>query len=180
MSHYDGITGRGDTQEGADTRKNVLVYDDALTEDEKVRPMCHVGGIDSTPDIEGPSPECCRVYEYAGFIGRQYDFCLYDVSQHNLPYQKYWQADTYGWHNEINSYWCGVEVGIRLCAHPGDSSTTDDKKAVGECRGGNPNVIEDVGKNPNVANPVNEASDSVWIFKNPCKETGCAAVYEYQ
>lgn len=34
MSHYDAIGGRGDTQEGADTRKNVLEYDDEdLTED---------------------------------------------------------------------------------------------------------------------------------------------------
>lgn len=34
MTHYDAITGRGDTQEGADTRKNVLQYDEeGLTED---------------------------------------------------------------------------------------------------------------------------------------------------
>ena len=80
MSQYDGITGRGDTQEGADTRKNVLQYEGVdLDEDEKTRPMCHVGGIDSEPDTQGPSPECCRVYEYGDFIGRQYDFCLYDV-----------------------------------------------------------------------------------------------------
>merc|ERR1711978_733613 len=112
MSSYDAITGRGDTQEGADTRKNVLQYDDeGLTEDEKTRPMCHVGGIDTEPDTEGPSA----------------DFCLYDVAQHEVPYQKYWQADTYGWHNEINSYWCGEDVAIRLCAHPGDNSSTDDK-----------------------------------------------------
>lgn len=143
--------------------------------------MCHVGGIDTAPDTEGPSPECCRVYEYAGFVGRQFDFCLYDVAQHTVPYQKYWQADTYGWHNEINSYWCGSDVGIRLCAHPGDASATDDKDAVGECRGGNPNVIEDVGKNPDMTDSpkVDEGSDSVWIFKNPCKEFGCGAVYEY-
>ena len=71
MSSYDAITGRGDTQEGADTRKNVLEFDDeGLSEDEKTRPMCHVGGIDTEPDTEGPSPECCRVYEYAGFVGR--------------------------------------------------------------------------------------------------------------
>jgi len=80
MSEYDAITGRGETQEGADTRKNVLVYDDEnLTEDQKERPMCHIGGIEDEPDLEGPSQECCRVYEYADFKGRQYDFCLYDV-----------------------------------------------------------------------------------------------------
>ena len=88
MSEYDAITGRGDTQEGADTRKNVLVYDDeGLTEDQKERPMCHVGGIEDEEDKEGPSAECCRVYEYADFKGRQYDFCLYDVDQHDeCPY----------------------------------------------------------------------------------------------
>ena len=147
MSDYDAITGRGDTQEGSGTRKNVLVYDDAATEDEKYRPMCHTGGIENVPDTEGPSDECCRVYEYENFVGRHYDFCLYDVSDEDkeCPYEKYWQADTYGWHNEITSFWCGKKVGIRLCAHYGDASATTDKEAKGECRGGNSNVIEDYG-----------------------------------
>lgn len=57
-----------------------MVYDDAATEDEKYRPMCHTGGIEKVADTEGPSDECCRVYEYEGFVGRHYDFCLYDVS----------------------------------------------------------------------------------------------------
>ena len=148
MTDYDSITGRGDTQEGDNTRKNVLVYEDEEDEDKKYRPMCHTGGIENTPDTEGPSEECCRVYEYANFEGRHYDFCLYNVDSFGddeCP-EKYWQADTYGWHNEITSFWCGEKVGIRLCAHYEDASATDDKKSEGECRGGNSNVIEDVGQ----------------------------------
>ena len=142
--------------------------------------MCHVGGIENEPDTQGPSPECCRVYEYSNFVGRQFDFCLYDVDAQTAPYQKYWQADTYGWHNEVNSWWCGDKVGIRICAHPNDASSTDDKDAVGECSGGNPNVIEDVGDSPIMPPGIDEAGDSVWIFKNICPEIGCAAVYEFQ
>ena len=129
--------------------------------------MCHVGGIEDEVDTEGPSAECCRVYEFAGFKGRQYDFCVYDIHDRPETYSKYWQADTYGWHNEINSYWCGDDVAIRICAHPDDSSSTEDKAAVGECRPGNPNVLEDNGKQPQVPDPINEEGDSIWIFKMP-------------
>ena len=34
LSSYTGITGRGDTEEGEDTMKNVLVYADAENEDD--------------------------------------------------------------------------------------------------------------------------------------------------
>ena len=34
MSNYDAITGRGDTEEGPDTMKNVLVYEDAEDPDD--------------------------------------------------------------------------------------------------------------------------------------------------
>ena len=63
LSNYDAITGRGATEEGADTMKNVLVYEDAEDPDDMYRPMCNVGGILDTVDSEGPSDECCRVYE---------------------------------------------------------------------------------------------------------------------
>jgi len=43
--------------------KNVLVYADAENEDDMYRPMCNVGGILDQVDTEGPSDECCRVYE---------------------------------------------------------------------------------------------------------------------
>ena len=78
MSHMTSIGGRGDTQEGEDTRKNVLEYANE-TGDAATRPMCHVGGIEGTKDDQGPSDECCRVYEFANFEGRHYDFCMYDV-----------------------------------------------------------------------------------------------------
>lgn len=51
---------------------------------------------------------------------------------------------------------------------------------MGECRGGNPNVIEDIGRSPNMPPGINEEGDSIWIFKNICPEIGCAAVYEFQ
>ena len=166
LSNYTGITGRGETEEGADTMKNVLIYEEAEG-DEKYRPMCNVGGILDQVDTEGPSDECCRVYEQDNFMGRRYDFCLYGVDDHDDNYQKYWQADTYGWHNEINSYHCGRKVGIRLCAHPGDTSTTADKAAVNECRGGNDNVIEDFGRRPFLEGEIVDEADSVWLFKKP-------------
>lgn len=137
--------------------------------------MCHVGGIEDEVDTEGPSAECCRVYEFSGFKGRQMDFCVYDIVDRPETFAKYWQADTYGWHNEINSFWCGADVAIRICAHPDDSSSTEDKAAVGECRPGNPNVLEDNGKQPQVPDPINEEGDSIWIFKMP--ENACP-VYE--
>lgn len=153
-----------------------MVYDDAETVDEQNRPMCHVGGIEDESDEEGPSPECCRVYEYEGFRGRQYDFCLYDVDEHECPHEKYWQADTYGWHNEITSFWCGEKVGIRLCAHDGDASATADKNADSECRGGNSNVIEDLGKHPTMGSNIVDQSDSIWVMKvDTC---GPAVIYE--
>jgi hypothetical protein len=167
MSNYDAITGRGLTEEGEDTMRNVLVYEDADNEDDKYRPMCNVGGILDKEDTEGPSDECCRVYEQTGYRGRRYDFCLYDVDSFGEEYYKYWQADTYGWHNEISSFSCGRKVMIRLCAHPGDTSTTADKAAQGECRGGNDNVIEDEGKKPVLENMVADKADSVWVFKKP-------------
>ena len=148
LSGYDGITGRGETEEGENTMMNVLIYEDADNEDEKYRPMCNVGGILDQEDTEGPSEECCRVYEQTSYRGRRYDFCLYGVDEMGDDYTKYWQADTYGWHNEISSYQCGRKVGIRLCAHPEDTSTTADKAATGECRGGNDHVIEDFGRAP--------------------------------
>ena len=49
---------------------------------------------------------CCRVYAGIDFTNVHFDFCLYDENQEI----KYWQADTYGWHNEISSYWCGKDV----------------------------------------------------------------------
>jgi len=147
--------------------KNVLVYADAENEDDMYRPMCNVGGILDQVDTEGPSDECCRVYEQENFMGRRYDFCLYGVDDHGDDYTKYWQADTYGWHNEINSYHCGRKVGIRLCAHPNDTSTTSDKAAVNECRGGNDNVIEDFDRKPFIEGEVVDQADSVWIFKKP-------------
>ena len=147
--------------------KNVMVYNDAQNADDKYRPMCNVGGILDQVDTEGPSDECCRVYEQTDYRGRRYDFCLYDVDNAGDEYSKYWQADTYGWHNEISSYKCGDKVGIRLCAHPGDTSTTSDKAAENECRGGNENVIEDFGEAPQLTGQIVDEADSVWIFKKP-------------
>ena len=85
LSNYTGITGRGETEEGADTMKNVLIYEEAEG-DEKYRPMCNVGGILDQVDTEGPSDECCRVYEQDNFMGRRYDFCLYGVDDHDDNY----------------------------------------------------------------------------------------------
>ena len=86
MAGYDAIIGRGLTEEGDDTMKNVLYYEDAENEDEKTRPMCTVGGTLNRPDFQGPSPDCCRVYESSDFMGLHYDFCIYDKD----TYEKYW------------------------------------------------------------------------------------------
>jgi hypothetical protein len=87
---------------------------------------------------------------------------------------RYYQADQFGWHNEINSYKCGKDVNIRLCTHIKNGSTY----AKNECNPGNPNVHEGkimprLPKDIHGAETVN-IHDSIWIFK--C--TNCAMVYE--
>ena len=70
---------------------------DALT-----RPMCSIGGVLDTVDTAGPSGPCCRVYEKDNFMGLHYDFCHYGLPTDMT--ERYYQADQFGWHNEINSY----------------------------------------------------------------------------
>ena len=168
MAGYDAIIGRGLTEEGDDTMSNVLYYEDAENEDLKTRPMCSVGGTLNRPDFQGPSPDCCRVYEAADFMGLHYDFCIYNKD----TYEKYWQLDTYGWHNEINSWRCGDNVTIKICAHKDDTS----KYKGNDCDDGQPNVQTGFDQNPDVGikegNGRNE-HDSIWIRRpkpgcNPC------------
>ena len=104
--------------------------------DAETRPMCSIGGVLDTPDIDGPSDTCCRVYEKDNYMGLHYDFCHYgdplDMTE------RYYQADQFGWHNEINSYQCGKDVFIRLCEHVADGSTFSGF----ECNPGKANVHE--------------------------------------
>lgn len=109
--------------------------------DAETRPMCSIGGILDTEDIVGPSDPCCRVYEKDNFKGLHYDFCHYGPALDMTD--RYYQADQFGWHNEINSYKCGKDVNIRLCTHAKDGS----KFNGAECTPGNPNVHE--GKTAN-------------------------------
>jgi len=40
------------------------------------RPLCSVAGFENEVDNQGPSDQCCRVYEYSLYKGRFRDFCL--------------------------------------------------------------------------------------------------------
>jgi len=71
-------------------------------------------------------------------MGLHYDFCHYGAADDMT--ERYYQADQFGWHNEINSYQCGKDVHIRLCTHTLDGSTFN--VATGECNPGKPNVHE--------------------------------------
>lgn len=123
-------------------------------------------------DTQGPSDGCCRVYEAGDFMGRHYDFCIYDPNQ----CQKKWDLDITGWHNEVNSIWCATNSFFRLCAHVDDSSSTEDNWAVNECMGGQDHVIESLGKHASLPSGVDEKSDSLWVLNNTCGPDPIAAV----
>jgi len=57
-------------------------------------------------------------------MGLHYDFCHYGAPDDMTD--RYYQADSFGWHNEINSFKCGADVGIIMCNHivNASSSTT--------------------------------------------------------
>lgn len=188
FSNYNSIGGRG-AREGVDGSRmeNVLIDDDATDEDSKTRPMCRTGDMKDKSDEQGPAPFCCRVYEAPEFKGLHYDFCLYgepkseewDTCLPSARDSQYWQADVYGWHDDVSSWWCGADVGIRLCAHEdSDRGTTADaaagyEKAV-ECKAGdfNMRVIEDVGKKANMG-AFDNTADSVWVFRTKMPKDQC-------
>ena len=87
---YDGMTGRTDgTEQGL--MENVLEYASAADVDQQTRPMCSVGGVLGTPDTQGPSAPCCRVYEQEDYMGLHYDFCHYGDPLDMTD--RYYQAD---------------------------------------------------------------------------------------
>jgi hypothetical protein len=87
---FDALSGRNDQSPEQGLQENVMEYASAKG-DERTRPMCSIGGILGTPDIEGPSPPCCRVYEKENFEGLHYDFCHYGPT-HDMT-DRYYQAD---------------------------------------------------------------------------------------
>lgn len=44
--------------------------------DGETRPLCNIGGFENQIDNQGPSDQCCRIYEYSLYKGRFMDFCI--------------------------------------------------------------------------------------------------------
>ena len=147
----------GDWQE-APTNENRDVYkvakdDDWLMEDDEAlndaiwngegeepagdgesRPLCTIAGFENKVDNQGPSNQCCRIYEYSLYKGRFRDFCIQEDIENMCQIHaanaggvdtlfRTIQLDDYGWHNEMNSWKCGSKVTIEACAYPDDDKT---------------------------------------------------------
>ena len=100
--------------------------------DGESRPLCTIAGFENKVDNQGPSNQCCRIYEYSLYKGRFRDFCIqenldnycdiHDSNEGGIDTLfRTIQLDDYGWHNEMNSWKCGARVSIEACAYPGDS-----------------------------------------------------------
>ena len=106
--------------------------------DGKSRPLCNISGFENQVDPQGPSDQCCRIYEYSLYGGRFRDFCIQeDVTDDTF---KNWdlhkdklfrniQLDDYGWHNEMNSWKCGSMVWFEACQYPEDAKGRMDEVA---------------------------------------------------
>ena len=44
--------------------------------DGESRPLCTIAGFENKVDNQGPSNQCCRIYEYSLYKGRFRDFCI--------------------------------------------------------------------------------------------------------
>lgn len=118
--------------------------------DGKSRPLCNISGFENQVDPQGPSDQCCRIYEYSLYGGRFRDFCIQeDVTDDTF---KNWddhkdklfrniQLDDYGWHNEMNSWKCGSMVWFEACQYPEDA-----KARMGEVAPVDGNTESDIRK----------------------------------
>ena len=104
--------------------------------DGRSRPLCNIAGFENQVDPQGPSDQCCRIYEYSLYGGRFRDFCIQeDVGPetfanwdaHKAKLFRNIQLDDHGWHNEMNSWRCGSMVWMEACQYP-----NDDKSRMGE------------------------------------------------
>jgi len=134
-----------------DNWKREVIYDGEYTEDAelndevwggqdgeepkgdgKSRPLCNIAGFENMVDAQGPSDQCCRIYEYSLYQGRFRDFCIQeDVTDatfanwdlHKEKLSRTIQLDDYGWHNEMNSWKCGSMVWFEACQYPEDDKS---------------------------------------------------------
>lgn len=106
--------------------------------DGKSRPLCNISGFENQVDPQGPSDQCCRIYEYSLYGGRFRDFCIQeDVTDdtfknwdlHKEKLFRNIQLDDYGWHNEMNSWKCGSMVWFEACQYPEDAKSRMDEVA---------------------------------------------------
>ena len=100
--------------------------------DGKSRPLCNIAGFENQVDPQGPSDQCCRIYEYSLYSGRFRDFCIqtdltddifnnWDANREKLF--RTIQLDDYGWQNEMNSWKCGSMVWMEACQYPEDDKS---------------------------------------------------------
>ena len=154
------------TEEGPSTG------DASRDEDYKTRPLCYLGGEWDKPDKEGPSPDCCRIYEDVDFKGRYFDFCAtkeegiksFDFSGKGDA--ENWQASEDvgydSWANEVSSYQCGKNVRPTL---------TDD--ATGNKIKGGPD-----SDNPNLGDDNNLADKITVTQRDHPTPAGYATLYQ--
>lgn len=161
--------------------------------DGESRPLCTIAGFENKVDNQGPSNQCCRIYEYSLYKGRFRDFCIQEDLDNYCSIHaansggvdtlfRTIQLDDYGWHNEMNSWKCGSKVTIEACAYP-----DDDKANQGEV---NPKTgNKDVRKaNCNSGLLFNRAMGSTWsdridqisigVAKPPCCGDDCGPIPE--
>ena len=118
--------------------------------DGRSRPLCNIAGFENQVDPQGPSDQCCRIYEYSLYGGRFRDFCIQeDVGPetfanwdaHKAKLFRDIQLDDYGWHNEMNSWKCGSMVWLEACQYP-----NDEKALMGQVAPVNGNTQSEVRK----------------------------------
>jgi hypothetical protein len=134
-AHTDAVIAENpyNTSYGNDDEFTYEVEDNP-TGDGSSRPLCYIAGFENQTDNQGPSDQCCRVYEYNHFMGRFRDFCfmqkVYDPPTAANGFvsnfedaafnDKVYQLDDMGWANDINSFKCGKHAYLELCKYPGD------------------------------------------------------------
>ena len=85
--------------------------------DGESRPLCTIAGFENKVDNQGPSDQCCRIYESSARTGNFRDFCIqseikrYDpnnpsavINEFEERLTRLIQLDDYGWHNEMTSW----------------------------------------------------------------------------
>ena len=107
---------------------------DVDQEDAETKPICGlpadgVRKVDRSPPLD----DCCRIYELQDFYGVYLNICAESAEVGNVAYLDTLEGtyseerQAWTWDNEVSSWKCGKQVGLRLCYD------SDSEPGGGEC-----------------------------------------------